>query len=519
MARLRTGLWLLSALLVARLFTGAALAEDTGLARFPQPDWATATPEDEGMDSAALAKLVAMGTAMRFDSLLIARHGKIVLDASYAPYNADEPHIINSSTKAVVATLIAMLLKDGVLDSLDHPVLDFFKDLKIDNVDARKQALTVQHLLNMTSGFDWDEGYSGGAETSLYEMGRSPDWVQYVLDRPMAHAPGETFYYNSGNSHLLSAIVTKLTGKSAEDFAEARLFGPLGITEHAWFKDSKGISAGGFGLALKPRDMAKIGYLYLRRGRWGEQQLLPPDWIEAVNHATVSMNAKFDPGLSYADQFWALPDKHVFMAVGYHCQVIMVMPDRDIVAVMTARDFCPFRKLANAIAATATSDSALPAAPESNAALAAAVREVATEAQGPVGAVPEIAAAISGKTYSFPPGPLGINTIKLDLTGPDPQVTWDIPSRDRAGGTVHLQSPIGLDGLYRKTAPPHPWQPFTYRAMKGSWADATTFMIDAQFIGQGEERNWRLSFDGDKVTFRTKGRYGKDVAVEGHALP
>ncbi|CCD88384.1 putative Beta-lactamase [Bradyrhizobium sp. ORS 285] len=519
MARLKTGLWLLSALLVAPLFTGAALAEDTGLARFPQPDWSTATPEDEGMDSAALAKLVAMGKAMRFDSLLITRHGKIVLDASYAPYNADEPHIINSSTKAVVSTLIAMLLKDGVLDSLDHPVLDFFKDLKIENVDARKQALTVQHLLNMTSGFDWDEGYDGGAETSLYEMGRSPDWVQYVLDRPMAHAPGETFYYNSGNSHLLSAIVTKLTGKSAEDFAKERLFGPLGITEHPWFKDSKGISAGGFGLALKPRDMAKIGYLYLRRGRWGEQQLLPPGWIEAVNHATVSMNAKFDPGLSYADQFWALPDKHVFMAVGYHCQVIMVLPDRDIVAVMTAREFCPFRKLANTIAATATSDSALPPAPEAAAALAAAVREVGTETQGPVGTVPEIAASISGKTYSFPPGPLGVNNIKLDLTGPEPQVTWDIPSRDRAGATVHLQSPIGLDGLYRKTTPPHPWKPFSYRAMKGSWIDATTFVIDAQFIGQGEERNWRLSFDGDKVTFRTKGRYGKDVAVEGHVAP
>ncbi|CAL79206.1 putative Beta-lactamase [Bradyrhizobium sp. ORS 278] len=505
-------------LLVVGLLINAASAEDAGLAGFPQPDWATATPEEEGMDSAALAKLVAMGKAMRFDSLLITRHGRVVLDASYAPYSADQPHIINSSTKAVVATLIAMLLKDGVLDSLDHPVLDFFADRKIDNVDARKQALTVQHLLNMTSGFDWDEGYNGGAETSLYEMGRSPDWVQYILDRPMAHAPGETFYYNSGNSHLLSAIVTKLTGKSAEDFAQERLFGPLGISEHAWFKDSKGISSGGFGLALKPRDMAKLGYLYLRGGRWGAQQLLPPDWIDAVNHATVSMNAKFDPGLSYADQFWALPDKHVFMAVGYHCQVIMVLPDRDIVAVMTARDFCPFRKLANAIVAAATSDSTLPAAPDAAAALATDVREAATELRGPVGAVPETAAAISGKTYSFPPGPLGINTIKLDLMGPEPQVTWDIPSRDRSGGTVHLQSPIGLDGLYRKTVPPHPWEPFVYRAMKGSWVDAMTFTIDVQFIGQGEERNWRLSFDGDKVTFRTKGRYGKDVAVEGQAV-
>lgn len=518
MVRLRIVVLLVAAVLVAGLLTRIAWADDVSLSRFPQPNWVTATPEDEGMDSTALTKLVAVGKAMRFDSLLITRHGRVVLDASYAPYDADEPHIINSSTKAVVSTLIAMLFKDGVLDSLDHPVLDFFKDRKIDNVDARKQALTVQHLLNMTSGLDWDEGYNGGAETSLYEMGRSPDWVQYILDRPMAHAPGETFYYNSGNSHLLSAIVTKLTGKSAEDFAKERLFTPLGITEHPWFKDSKGISAGGFGLALKPRDMAKIGYLYLRRGRWGEQQLLPPDWIEAVNHATVSMNATFDPGLSYADQFWALPDKHVFMAVGYHCQVIMVLPDPDIVAVMTARNFCPFRKLANEILAAVKSNEALPAN-EAKEALAAAIGEAATETRGTVGSVPDIAATISGKTYTFPPGPLGINTITLNLTGPEPQVTWDIPSRDRTGGTVHLQSPIGLDGLYRKTAPPHPWQPYVYRAMKGNWIDATTFAIDVQFIGQGEERNWRLTFDGDKVTFRTKGRYGKDLAIEGQAAP
>ncbi|MDU6727537.1 MAG: serine hydrolase, partial [Bradyrhizobium sp.] len=114
---------------------------------------------------------------------------------------------------------------------------------------------------------------------------------------------------------------------------------------------------------------------------------------------------------------------------------------------------------------------------------------------------------------------LGINAITLDLTGPDPHVAWDIPRQGGGSGTLHLQSPIGLDGSYRKTAQPHPWQPYTYRAMKGSWIDATTFAIDVQFIGQGEERNWRLSFDGDKVTFKTKGRYGKERAGEGQALP
>ena len=505
-------------LLLGGLFISPALAEGAQTAGFPQADWQRATPEDEGMDSAALAKLVASGKTLRFDSLLIARHGRIVLDAAYDPYKTDDLHIINSSTKAVVSTLIAMLYKDGTLDSLDHPVLDLFSDRKIANVDERKRAITVQHLLNMTSGLDWDEGYNGGTERSVFEMTASPDWVQYILDRPMAHAPGETFYYNSGNSHLLSAIVTKLTGRSAESFATERLFAPLGITEHAWFKDPQGVSGGGFGLALKPRDMAKIGYLYLRRGRWGEQQLLPPDWIEAVNHATISMEAKFDPGLSYVDQFWALPDRNVFMTVGYHCQVIMMLPDPDIVAVMTARDFCPFRKLANDISAAVKSDGALPAAPEAVANLAAAVRDAAMEIQGPVGAVPEIAAAISGKTYSFPPSALGIRAITLYLTDADPHVAWDIPQRGSESGVLHLQSPIGLDGYFRKTAQSRPWEPYTYRAMKGSWIDGTTFAIDVQFIGQGEERNWRLTFAGDKLTFKSRGRYGKDVTIEGNMV-
>ncbi|HEY7958704.1 MAG TPA: serine hydrolase domain-containing protein [Sphingomicrobium sp.] len=181
---------------------------------WPMPDWQMSTPEEQGMDSAELAKLLAFGRTRSFDSLLIARHGRIVLDAYYTPYTADIPHVLNSSTKGVVSSLIAMVRKDGLLDSFDHPVLDLFADQNAANVDDKKKAMTVQHLLDMTSGFDWDEGYQGGKEQSLVELRRSADWVKFILDRPMAHAPGEILYYNSGNSHLLSALVTRLTGQA-----------------------------------------------------------------------------------------------------------------------------------------------------------------------------------------------------------------------------------------------------------------------------------------------------------------
>src|SRR5258708_19212912 len=311
------------AIALALIFCGGR--SEAGETIWPMPQWQTSTPEAEGMDSATLARLVAYGKTHSFDSLLIARHGRIVLDAYYAPYTAEIPHIANSATKAITGTLIAIALKEGLLDSLDHPVLDFFKDRIIADVDDRKRAMTVRHLLDMTSGLEWDEGFEGGREQSLADMGRSADWVQFILDRPMAHTPGDVFYYNTGNTYLLSAIIQKLAGRSAGDYADANLFAPLGIAPPFWRRAS-GITMGGCCLMLPPRDMAKIGYLYLHGGEWAGQQLLPPSYVDAVYHATVDMHASFDPGLRYSQQFWALPDKHVVMAVRYLCHSLIFFP-------------------------------------------------------------------------------------------------------------------------------------------------------------------------------------------------
>ena len=210
---------------------------------------------------------------------------------------------------------MAIASKDGLLDSPSHRVLDFFDRRSIANLDDRKEAITVQSLLDMTSGIEWTEPLDGRPD-SMFEMERSPDWVKFVLDRPMSSAPGDVFNYNSGNAHLLSAIITKLTGMSALEYAKAKLFGPLGINDVSWQHDPQGISNGGHGLYLQPRDMAKIGYLYLRNGAWEGKQLLPSAWIDKVTHATVDMHAPWEPELRYSNLFWVLPDKHVYMASG-----------------------------------------------------------------------------------------------------------------------------------------------------------------------------------------------------------
>jgi len=198
---------------------GPARAQDLDKSVWPTKEWLTSTPEEQGMDSLALAKLVAYGASNSFDSLLVVRHGRIVTEAYYAPYTADIPHQIFSSTKAVTGTLLGMVYNDGLLDRLDHPMLDFFADRQVANVDDRKKAITVQNLLDMTSGLDWDQGFEGGKQQSMNDLYRSSNWTQFVLDRPMAHPPGEVYNYSNGNPDLVSAIITKLTGRLAEDYA------------------------------------------------------------------------------------------------------------------------------------------------------------------------------------------------------------------------------------------------------------------------------------------------------------
>jgi CubicO group peptidase (beta-lactamase class C family) len=497
-------------ILVASACCSATHAEDVAQFPWPTTQWQTSTPEEQGMDSAALARLVAYGNTRSFDSLLIARHGKIVLDAYYAPYTADIPHVINSCTKAVIGTLTAIAIEDGLLDSLNHPMLDFFAGRSIENVDDGKKAITVQTLLDMTSGMEWEEGIEGGREQSLHEFGRSADQVQFVLDRPMSNMPGEVFNYNSGNPHLLSAILTKLTGMTAGDYANARLFGPLGIAAPNWPHDSQGLSTGGGGVALRPRDMAKIGYLYLRNGEWEDKRLLPPGWAERQNHAAVNMHASFDPGLRYSNFFWAYPDKHVYLAQGDRCQLIMVFPALDMVAVTTARNFCSFRKLVDDISGAVKSGTALPANPAAAELLAGKIRDISVEKPTEVGATPEIASAITGKTYKFTDNALNVRSLSLILGDAQPRYGLEISIPEQGNSSIRLAGPIGLDGLYRKGVA----TPRGVMGMKGTWLDQNTFVIDVRLIGGDDNRKWILSFDGERLNLRGKARDGHEVSVD-----
>jgi hypothetical protein len=333
----------------------------------------------------------------------------------------------------------------------------------------------------------------------------------------MSSAPGDVFNYSNGNAHVLSAVITKLTGMSALEYAKAKLFGPLGINDVSWGHDPQGISNGGSGLYLQTRDMAKIGYLYLRNGAWERKQLLPSDWIDKVTHATINPHAPGEPELRYSNLFWVFPDKHVYAAAGYHGQVIMVFPELDVVAVTTGRDNYPLSILADYISSSVKSDTALTSDAASANLLANKILDVSTEKPTGVGAIPEMAAMISGKLYRFLPNAINVKSLSLILTDPRPRYGMEIYARDATKSCLTFTGPIGLDGLYRKGEPTYlqALAILGVSAVKGTWQDGHTFVIDRLILGDGQPaERWTLAFDGEKLNVRVKLGDGSEISMD-----
>jgi len=465
------------------------------------------------MSSNALADVIDFGAINAMDSLLVVRHGRIVVEAYYAPFRPGLKHIVNSVTKAVVGTLAGIAFQAGALGPLDQSVIDLFPERKIDNVDANKKAMTLGTLLDSTSGLDWREPLTDAPPETMLQMERSADWVGFVLDRPMARAPGLAFDYNSGTWHLLSAILAKKTGTSALDYARQKLFTPLGISDVAWRHDPQGITNGGYGLFMRPRDMAKIGYLYLRGGQWAGQQLLPANWVDKVYHASVDMRLGTTPSLRYANGWWTIPDKRAYMANGFLRQLIIVLPDVDVVAVATGRRRYPTLTLIDRLAGAAKSESALPDDALASKRLAARIQDAATERPSEVGPASALARSISGKSYRFGRNAFGLKSLSLDLVSPTPAYEAFL-DRSRAGlPDLRIAGPLGLDGYFRVDDS----QTDELRAAKGRWLSDTRFQIVSQSIPEGIVTTAILTFQDDRVDVEIEDNRGVRGRFQGEA--
>lgn len=321
---------------ICLLLAGCLPAEETAVPTAESPiqtaarDWPVSDPASQGMDPRLLEEMqdALQSERIPLHSMLILRNEQIVFEAYYEKNAPETKHVQFSVTKSVISTLIGIAIDQGKLEGVDLKVVDFFSEKVFSALDSRKAEMTVEDLLTMTSGLGWTE-----ADPSFGALYRSSDWAKWMLDLPMTAAPGETFSYCSGCSHVLSVILQEATGENPRDFAEQYLFQPLGITDFEWETDADGTPIGGWGLYLTPRDMARLGALYLNEGKWGDAQILSPGWVKAATTEHVETGGR----LGYGYQWWIYDKHNAYTALGREGQTIFVSPELDLIVVTTAQ--------------------------------------------------------------------------------------------------------------------------------------------------------------------------------------
>ena len=303
---------------------------------WPTERWQNTTPEEQGMDSTTLQDMMNyIGSShYQIDSVIVIRNSYIVLEEyPSAAYYESSPHLWYSVTKSFTSSLIGIAIDKGFIDNVSQKVLSFFPDRNITNWDDRKERITLEHLLTMRSGIFWDEWSSPftSPENGIYHL-IFRDGTQYVLELNMTSEPGEEFHYNTGASHLLSAIIQQTTGLTALDFAREHLFDPLGISDVSWTSDAAGVTRGGFDLYIRPRDAAKFGYLFLNNGTWGGTQIVSHDWVNSSMSTFTSLDAE----TGYGYQWWTNPSWNYYYAAGLYGQYIFVVPEEDLLVIFTS---------------------------------------------------------------------------------------------------------------------------------------------------------------------------------------
>lgn len=284
-----------------------------------------ATPESQGISSDLFAALLRELDASKDTDMhhfMALRHGKVICECNFAPYPKGMWHITHSMCKSITGMAIGMLIEEGKL-KLNENIYDIFSDHMNAFSKIFRPVITVENLLTMTSGVTFNE--SGIVSGN--------DWLGSFLNASVNGKPGTEFQYNSLNTYVLSAIVTKRTGETLTEYLTPRLFGPLGITKYYWETCPKGITKGGWGLFLCAEDMAKLGQLYLQRGKWNGQQLVSEYWIEI---STARHLKTQNDTYGYGYQLWMEQRPGSFEYNGMLGQNVIIYPDMDMVLVTNA---------------------------------------------------------------------------------------------------------------------------------------------------------------------------------------
>lgn len=326
------------------LLTLSACAVGAGDGDEPEPHQdLAATPADaaadraptRGLDGALLAQAFQRATELpRSHSLLVARHGELAREEYFRGPGRDRAANIKSVSKSVLAALVGIAIAEGHLEGLDQPVAPLFPEYVGSPADPRIGDVTIEHLLSMQAGLE---------PTSFGNYGRwvsSGNWVRFALERPFVDVPGGRMLYSTGNTHVLSAVLTRATGTSTLAYARAKLGVPLGIEVPAWTRDPQGVYFGGNEMSLRPRDLLAFGELYRNGGQHEGRQVVPAEWIrESWRRRTTS---PFN-GHGYGLGWWTRPSGSydVYFAWGYGGQYVFIVPDLELTVVTTSDPVSP----------------------------------------------------------------------------------------------------------------------------------------------------------------------------------
>jgi CubicO group peptidase (beta-lactamase class C family) len=489
--------------LVAALFFFVIVPRLGGTAKPPAPaywpttGWQTSPPEEQGIDSALLADalLAWRQQNVQIHSLLLVRNGYVVADAAFYPYDGQTIHDVASVTKSVMTTLIGIAADQGKLD-LDDKMISFFPDRTIANLDARKEAITVSHLVSMTSGLQCVR--DGREGDSAIEMQSSSDYVQFALDLPVAYEPGSQFIYCSPAISLLSPILQQATGMTTLEFARQYLFEPLGIHDVLWETDPQGYYRGWGDLSLHPHDMAKLGLLFLQEGRWEDRQIISRRWVRSASVVQSETPSGED---RYGYGWWLAPDlEGVYRAEGRNGQYIYILPDWNTLLVTTGGGFDIGEISESIIEILGEMEETLPANPAGVARLEEATAAVAQPpAASLVPPLPDIARTISGQTYVFESNLAGLESVALDFVDGSDEASGHV----KAAGNPTVALTIGLDGVYR----------FRFDdvgrlvAARGSWTDPQTFVLEYNSVTANDQFVFQLYFQSDRVEVTVSDAY------------
>ncbi len=448
-------------------------------------------PEAQGIPSAAILAFLTdiQQNIHDLHSLMLLRHGHVVAEGWWAPYAPAHPHMLYSLSKSFTSTAVGLAVAEGRL-TVDDRVVDFFPDELPETVGEHLSTMRVRHLLSMATGH-------GADTTGAMRENPDGDWVAAFMAQPVAHEPGTWFVYNSGATYMLSAILHKLTGETLLDYLQPRLFEPLGITDPTWESCPRGVNVGGWGLSIKTEEIARFGQLYLQRGEWQGQQLVPAAWVAEATSSQVDNNNGHSPNVDwqqgYGYQFWRC-QHGAYRGDGAFGQFCIVLPEQDAVIAITA-GVSNMQALLDRVwlhLLPSMDANPLPADQVAQEQLNANLASLALQPQAGEASAP-VAATVTGRTYTFAANEQQIDAMGFDFGSAGCTVTWQTKSGQQ-------ETTIGA-GEWRKSTAPFDWRGPRPVAASGAWTAPDTYVMQLCFYETPHAATITCRFDGNRLCY------------------